>query len=943
MGVVAPPARHHAVVQRRTTRSTCCYCGVGCGVLVHSEHDGDGGARIVAVEGDAQHPANHGRLCSKGRSLADSARSLHGRVLQPELRGTRAEPRRPVDWALALDTVAERLAHIVERHGPDAVAFYLSGQLLTEDYYVFNKLAKGLLGTNNIDTNSRLCMSSAVTGYKLAFGADGPPTCYEDLEHARTVLFAGSNAAYAHPVLFRRLEQARERDRQVRWIVVDPRRTDTAAMADLHLAIQPGTDVALFNGMLHHLVWEGLLDTDFIAGHTTGFAELKHLLRDYTPRMAAEICGVAVQDLVTAAEWFGRSPASLSLYCMGLNQSAHGTDKNLALIQLHLATRQLGRPGAGPFSLTGQPNAMGGREVGGMATMLAAHREITDAAHRAEIEALWKLAPGRLSPQPGLAAVELFEGLRSGKVKAVWIACTNPAHSMPDINAVRQALQRAEYVVVQEAFAGTDTVPFADALLPASTWGEKEGTVTNSERRISRVRAAVTAPGQAKADWWIAREVARRIEARLAPPGAAPLFEADAPTAIFDEHRRLTVGRDLDIGGLDYARLEADGPQQWPFPAGQHSGQARRYADGIFATADGRARFHVTPYKPVAEPTSARFPLRLLTGRLRDQWHGMSRTGRVPRLFAHSPEPGLRMHPDDASRRGLKAGELVHVTSKRGALVLPLELSDEVASGSVFAAMHWSGQHLSSGGINEVSQPAVDACSYQPELKHAAVRVDKATFGWHLLAARRGDALALRAALQPLLKDCGYASLSLQADAGEHVAADHRLAEARTAAGQGSEEPAWVVLRVASAEAMPADWLDALDEVLSLGAGVDTLEYRDARRGLLKRVAWRQHNGDSFIDGVLWAAALPGGDALLHTALAGDAWRGPRLAAFSALPEVARDPVVCICTQVTESAIRAEVRNGADVAALKQRLGCGTVCGSCVPQLMQFARQAQDA
>jgi len=911
-------------VQRRTTRSTCCYCGVGCGVLIHSERDAQG-ERITGVEGDPDHPANFGRLCSKGRTLADSARSLHGRALQPELRGRRQDARRPVDWALALDTVAERLAGIVERHGPDAVAFYISGQLLTEDYYVFNKLAKGLLGTNNIDTNSRLCMSSAVTGYKLAFGADGPPTCYEDLEHAKTVLFAGSNAAYAHPVLFRRLEEARARDPDVRWIVVDPRRTDTAAMADLHLAIQPGTDVALFNGMLHHLVWEGLLDTDFIEQHTTGFAELKQLLREYTPRMSAEICGIPAQDLVTAAEWFGRSPAALSLYCMGLNQSAHGTDKNLALIHLHLATRQLGRPGAGPFSLTGQPNAMGGREVGGMATMLAAHREITDDTHRAEVEALWKLAPGSLSPRPGLAAVELFDGLRSGKVKAVWIACTNPVHSMPDIGQVREALQRAEYVIVQEAFTDTDTVPYADALLPAATWGEKSGTVTNSERRISPVRAAVDAPGQAKADWWIVREVARRIEARLAAPGAAPLFQAETPAAIFDEHRALTVGRDLDIGGLDHARLEREGPQQWPFPAGAAQGEARRYADGVFPTADGRARFHATPYRPVAEQTSARFPLRLLTGRLRDQWHGMSRTGRVPALFAHAPEPGLRMHPDDATRRGLTAGELVRVSSKRGELVLPLEPSTEVASGTVFAAMHWSGQHLSSGGINEVSQPAVDARSRQPELKHAAVRVEKAAFGWHLLAARRGDALALRAAVQPLLKDCGYAGLSLQPDP------------------HAEEGVAWLVLRAAAESAMPAAWLASLDVALSLAAGPDTLEYRDVRRSLLKRVAWRADEGGSYIDGLLWADARPGGEPLLRTALAASAWHRPRLAAFSALAEVARDPVVCVCRQVTESAIRAEIGNGADVPALKQRLGCGTVCGSCIPQLAQLARQAASA
>lgn len=909
-----------AAAARRSTRSTCCYCGVGCGVLVETQHDADG-ERIVGVEGDPAHPANLGRLCSKGRALAESARGLQGRALAPELRRRRDEPRRTVDWGVALDTVADRLADIVARHGPDSVAFYLSGQLLTEDYYVFNKLAKGLIGTNNIDTNSRLCMSSAVTAYKLAFGADGPPTCYDDLEYAKTVLFAGSNTAYAHPVLYRRLEDARARDPEVRWIAVDPRRTDTAAMADLHLAIQPGTDVALFNGMLHHLVWEGCIDAAFIDTHTTGFEELKRSLRDYTPRMAADICGIPVADLITAAEWFGRSPAALSLYCMGLNQSAHGTDKNLALIQLHLATRQIGRRGAGPFSLTGQPNAMGGREVGGMATMLAAHREIASDHDRAELEALWRLPTGRLSERPGLAAVELFEALRNGTVKAVWIACTNPVHSMPDIGRVREALQRAEYVIVQDAFRDTDTVPFADVLLPAATWGEKEGTVTNSERRVSRVRAAVAPPAQARTDFWIAREVARRLEARLASPGAPALFDFDDARAAFEEHRRLTVGRDLDIGGIDYARLDADGPQQWPFPAGATQGQARRYEEGRFATPDGRARFHPTPYRPVAEPTSARFPLRLLTGRLRDQWHGMSRTGRVPALFAHAPDPALRMHPDDAARRGLSAGELVRVASKRGELVLPLELSDEVGSGTVFAAMHWNAQFLSSGGINEISLPAVDARSRQPELKHAAVRVDRTTFGWHVLAARRGDASAMRTAAQPLLAACGYASLSLRLEAG------------------APEGVAWLVLRAACAEAPAQDWLAALDAALDLGGGADTLEYRDAHRGLLRRVAWRAHASADFIDGLQWIDLQPSpqAESLLSTALAGQAWPGSRLSAFAGTSWRAADPVVCVCRQVGEAAIRARVQAGADVAALQRDLGCGTVCGSCLPQLHRLA------
>lgn len=922
--------------RRTRTRSTCCYCGVGCGVLIDAEHISSerigsehemAGSRIVGVEGDPEHPANHGRLCTKGRMLAETARSMQGRVLVPELRALRHEPRRRVDWAVALDTVADRLADIVHQHGPDAVAFYLSGQLLTEDYYIFNKLAKGLLGTNNIDTNSRLCMSSAVAGYKLALGADGPPTCYEDLELAKTVLFAGSNMAYAHPVLLRRLEDAHRQDSNIRWIVIDPRRTDTAAMADLHLAIQPGTDVALFNGMLHHLIWEDLIDRDFVTCHTSGFDELKSLLRDYTPRMAAELCGIDVADLIQAAEWFGRSPATLSLYCMGLNQSAHGTDKNLALIHLHLATGQIGKPGAGPFSLTGQPNAMGGREVGGMATMLAAHREIESAEDRADLEGLWGLPAHTLSPKPGLPAVALFDALRSGKVKAVWIACTNPVHSLPDIGHVREALQRAELVIVQEAFRNTDTVPYADVLLPATTWGEKEGTVTNSERRISRVRAAVSAPGQAKPDWWIGNEVARRLEARLGAPGVAPLFDFETPAAIFDEHRSLTVGRDLDIGGLDYMRLDADGPQQWPFPANADHGQPRRYTDGVFATADGRARFHATPYRPVAEATSAHYPLRLLTGRSRDQWHGMSRTGRVPGLFAHSARPELRMHPQDAARRGLVNGELVRVIGKRGQLVLPLQLSDEVGSGMVFAAMHWSGQFLSSGGINELTQPAVDARSQQPELKHAAVRVEKAEFGWHLLAARRGDVLALQATVQPLLKARGFAEISFATEPG------------------AANDVAWLTLRAACTEAPPPDWLDALTQAMALLPGADAVEYRDAQRGLLKRVIWRGGASESHLDGLLLTDTQPlNGEALLDRALSGRPWHGSRLAVFAQSGEgTPRDALVCNCMQIGESAIRAQVAQGAGVQELQQRLGCGTVCGSCLPQLAQLCRQPQRA
>lgn len=882
------------------TKSTCCYCGVGCGVLIESE---DG--RITGVQGDPDHPANFGRLCTKGLTLAQTASSNTGRALYPEMRLSRDAQRQRTDWDSALDTVAERFAAIVQQHGPDAVAFYISGQLLTEDYYIFNKLAKGLIGTNNIDTNSRLCMSSSVTAYKLALGADGPPTCYEDLELADCVLLAGSNMAYAHPVLFRRLEAAREA-RGAKWIVIDPRRTDTAAMADLHLQIQPGTDVALFNGMLHHLIWEGLIDSDYIAAHTEGFAVLKALVRDYTPRLAAEMCGVLEADLTLAAEWFGRSAASLSLYCMGLNQSAHGTTKNLALINLHLATGQIGRAGAGPFSLTGQPNAMGGREVGGMATMLAAHRDIDNPAHRAEVAKLWGVE--HLSARPGTPAVAMFDAMKAGHIKAAFIACTNPAHSMPDLNSVRDALQAAEFVVLQEAFTNTDTAIYADVLLPATTWGEKDGTVTNSERRISRVRPAVAPPGEAQHDWWIASEVARRMELRLRPSHLT-LFPYPDAEAIFNEHRLLTKGRDLDIGGLSYDLLDRAGPQHWPLPAGQQIGQARRYCDGVFATTNGRAHFQLTPYKPVAEPTNARYPFHLLTGRLRDQWHGMSRTGRLPQLFNHTPEPSLSMHPLDAERRGFKAGDLLKISSKRGQLVLPLLISDEVSSGSVFAAMHWNGQFLNSAGINEASCSTVDAHSFQPELKHAAVRVEPAELPWRAVVARKhADLLALQQSVQPLVAECGYASLSLQ---GKDV----------------------LVLRVAAVASMD-DWLARLFIVMDLLPSADVLEYRDAQRGITKRVAWHAER----LSGFVFAGDTQGSDALLNSLIAAEVWQGPRLAVFS--PKLAaaspRDSVLCNCTQVRTSQIHGLLQSGANLADIKSALGCGTVCGSCLPELKRM-------
>ncbi len=667
-------------MNRQITASTCCYCGVGCGVLI--EHDGE---RILGVSGDPAHPANLGKLCSKGSTLHLTG-DLAARALYPQLRLGKGLARSRTDWDRALDHAASVFASTIAEHGPDSVAFYISGQLLTEDYYSFNKLARALVGTNNIDSNSRLCMSSAVVGYKRSLGADAPPCSYEDLESSDCVMIVGSNMAYAHPVLFRRLEEAKSRRPEMKVIVIDPRRTDSCDLADLHLAILPGTDVALFHGILYLLLWEGWIDRDFIEAHTEGLAELKDLVRDYTPPMVSQLCGIDIEQLQQCARWIGTSPSVLSLWCMGLNQSTSGSAKNSALINLHLATGQIGRPGAGPFSLTGQPNAMGGRETGSLSNLLPGHREAANAEHRAEVAAYWGV--DQLPDSTGLPAIELFEQVRNGTIKALWIACTNPAQSMPDQNAVREALEACPFVVLQEAFHTTETARFADLLLPAASWGEKEGSVTNSERRISHVRRAVVAPGEARSDWAITVDFAQRLEKHLRP-GQPSLFAFESTAQLFDEYKQLTRGRDLDLSGISHDLIDRLGPQQWPFPAGATAGTTRLYTDGIFPTANGRARFIADPYCAAREQRDSDYPLTLITGRLRDQWHGMSRTGTAAQLFGHVSEAVLSLHPDDLQRHGLQAGELVSLKSRRGAVIVAVGGDDSVRPGQAFLPMHW--------------------------------------------------------------------------------------------------------------------------------------------------------------------------------------------------------------------------------------------------------------
>ncbi|SCK47969.1 assimilatory nitrate reductase catalytic subunit [Variovorax sp. HW608] len=921
----------------KQTRSTCPYCGVGCGVIIESD-----GAQITGVRGDPEHPANFGRLCTKGSTLhltASAAVTMQTRLLRPMQRATRGSMPEPIGWDGALDLAVEKFAQVIHDHGPDAVGFYVSGQLLTEDYYVFNKLAKGLVGTNNIDTNSRLCMSSAVAGYKKTLGADAPPACYDDLKHAQCLFITGSNTAWAHPILFRRIEDAKAANPAMKIIVADPRRTDTVEIADLFLPIQPGTDVMLFNGMLHLMLWEGWTDARYIAEHTNGFDALKATVRDCTPDRVAQVCGISKEDLLEAARLFATSPATLSLYCQGLNQSSSGTLKNAALINLHLATAQIGKPGAGPFSLTGQPNAMGGREVGGLANLLSAHRDLANPQHRAEVAAFWGVAdvPGK----PGKTAVEMFQAAADGEIRALWIACTNPAQSMPDQATVRRALERCEFVVVQEAFSTTATCAFADLLLPATTWGEKDGTVTNSERRISRVRPAVCAPGEARNDWVIGADFARRLEERLGR--TQTLFPYDSPESVWNEHRETTEGRDLDITGMSYAMLEA-GPQQWPLRRGETEGRARLYEDGIFPTPDGRARFVDTPYKPVAEAREARYPFSLNTGRLRDQWHGMSRTGTLGRLFGHAAEPTLQMHPQDMARRQIAEGDLVHVTSRRGSIVVPAAGSTEVGLSQAFIAMHWGGEYLSGSsstgtplaGVNALTTSSYCPDSKQPELKHAAVKILKAELPWSLLAAAwlpQASALEVAALLRELMRSFPFASC-VPFGSG-------------AALGGDGQERTGVLFRAAAYEAPPDALLAQIEKLLALG-GPDTLRYADVRRGQRRTVRLVRSGTDAYLEGFLL-----GGDtraeawikALLQDRLPAQSYGRQLLRPGAAAPGnvASKGKIICSCFGVTETAIAGQLAaaGGSDeerLAALQGSLKCGTNCGSCVPELKRMVR-----
>lgn len=700
--------------KKKAEKTICSYCGVGCGILVDVDAKG-----TIAVEGDPDYPSNKGMLCSKGRNLNYVAQDLSDRILFPEMRWSRNHSLQRVSWDTAFERAAAVFKSIIEKYGPDSVGFYVSGQCLTEEYYLVNKLTKGFIGTNNIDTNSRLCMSSAVVGYKKTLGEDSVPISYEDIELADCFLIAGANPAWCHPILFRRIEKHKEENPKVKVIVVDPRKTQTCASADLHLQILPGTDVILFNAIARRLIEKKKIDKKFIKNHTANFEACKESAFQLSIRKAAELCGISVDDIRKAAEYIGNAKAFISMWTMGLNQSVIGVSKNVALMNLSLLTGQIGKPGCGPFSLTGQPNAMGGREVGGMASLLAAHKDLDNPQHRKEVTDFW--GGKEIQAEPGYTATEMFDALESGKMKAVWIICTNPVVSMPNVHKAERALKNASFVVVQDISHNSETTKFADLLLPAAGWLEKEGTMTNSERRISYLPKVIDAPGEALPD----AEILWRFAQAMGFDG----FDYKNASEVYDEHCLLTKGTNIDISGLSYERLKNEGSFQWPVPHKTHKGTPRLFTDYHFFTNDEKAHFNAPQslYNK-SEETTPEYPLILNTGRVRDQWHTRTKTGKVKRLLTHIPQPYLEMNKVDAYLRNLKDGDIAVVKSRRGEVRVKVKVNFDIRQRVVFLPMHWGKVlDIDFGRANNMTNDIVDPISKEPDFKYCAVQVAKYT------------------------------------------------------------------------------------------------------------------------------------------------------------------------------------------------------------------------
>jgi assimilatory nitrate reductase catalytic subunit len=889
--------RENQQIELRQT--SCPYCGVGCGVDVTCAVKSDRSVVFEKVEGTPEHPANFGRLCVKGSNLAATVTD-ENRLFHPHIDG------KPTDWQTATQTVADKIADVVAQHGPDAVAFYVSGQCLTEDYYIANKLMKGFIGSGNIDTNSRLCMSSAVAAYKRAFGEDIVPCNYEDLELTDLIVLIGSNAAWTHPVLYQRMERAKLRNPALKVVVVDPRRNASCELADLHLAIRPGTDAALFNGLLAYLEANKGVATSYVAANTQGFTEALAQAKHWTLEKTAHYCDVAEADLRAFYQWFCQSPTAVSFYSMGINQSTTGVDKANAIINCHLASGKIGQPGSGPFSITGQPNAMGGREVGGLANMLAAHMDIHNPEHHQLVSDYWQ-APN-LTTKAGLKAVDLFEQMDQGKIKFVWIMATNPVVSMPNRELIERALTKCDTVVVSEVVAQNDTMKFADIALPATGWSEKDGTVTNSERRISRQRGIMPPRGEAKHDWQIMCEVAQKL-------GYGQAFNFSSPKDIFNEYAAMTAykndgQRALNLSGLmNLSQRQYDNfkPIQWPVTQDAPNGTERLLTNGKFYTPSGKAQFiAITPQK-AAQQTSLKYPFILNTGRMRDQWHTMTRTGNASVLLKHTSHASLAMHPQDRLKSGFSVGQLVALSAASCTdkpVILPVEDDSRLRRFEVFVPIHWSETWGSHCAVAKLFNGANDAISGQPELKHGAVALTAVNYEFH------GALVVKDKTMLPLLTEWF--------DYWAHSPLDN-----------------CATLRFARTGSMK----ELREKIVGVWGEQATITsvYSSTHMNL---VIYK----DDVLIGALWMATLAEDIALDWL----DALFAKTQVSFEDIQsllnntpsaEFLQGPVVCSCFEVREKPIVEAIAQGCtSVDSLGKALKCGTNCGSCRSELGQLIK-----
>lgn len=862
--------------------TTCPYCGTGCGVL--ATPDGAGG---LSIQGDPKHPANSGRLCSKGSALGETV-GLEGRLLTPQINKHAAE------WEEALNLVAGRFRATIDKHGPNSVAFYVSGQLLTEDYYIANKLMKGYIGSANIDTNSRLCMASTVAGHKRAFGTDTVPGTYEDLELADLVILTGSNLAWCHPVLYQRIAAAKTKRPSMKVIVVDPRRTATCDLADIHLALNPGTDIALFNHLLTETHAQGAMDTAFVAKHTDGITEAL----EAASATDVSVTGLSAQTLAAFTQLWLTTAKTITVFSQGINQSDHGTDKVNAIINCHLATGRIGKPGSGPFSVTGQPNAMGGREVGGLANTLACHLDIENPTHRETVQSFWQ-SPS-MPTQQGLKAVDMFDAIDTGKIKALWVMCTNPAASMPNASKVRAAIAGCDFVVVSDMFANTDTAKLADVVLPATGWGEKDGTVTNSDRTISRQRSVLPSPGTARHDWKIVCDVAQRM-------GFSTGFDYARPAEIFREHAELSglsasLGKDFDISGLaeisDQA-YDSLNPTRWPVKAPNAPSNTRFFANGRFFTGTGRANI-VPVCQPALLAHGEELPFRLNTGRVRDHWHTMTRTRRAARLNQHYGEPFLEIHSADASRIGLADADLVEVQNEFGTAILRALINDRVAPGSVFAPIHWSSESAARAIVSDLVPSVFDPVSGQPDSKSARVHVTKFRAKWYGFAVGTRDL----------------------------TASTKYWAKAKLSAG-------WQ-LELADTT-LPKCWLDFASDLFAAD-DAQCSNVIDASKGQA-RIAFHREGkmiGALFVDRAPVQISRSFASRMLEQK------ETHILAGRSGKDQIDPGPIVCACFNVGVNTILStiEQQNLVSVEQIGNALSAGTNCGSCRPELAALLPEA---